>query len=54
MALYGEPLPLLFGAAGPDGLPEPVRRHLSQGIAPGRALATAARLPMGGRIKVGR
>jgi len=31
-----------------------VRRHLSQAIAPGTPLATAARLRMRGRIKVGR
>jgi hypothetical protein len=31
-----------------------VRRHLTQAIAPGTPLATAARLRMRGRIKVGR
>ncbi len=43
-----------FDPAELDGLPEPVRRHLAQAIAPGTPLATAARLRMRGTIKVGR
>jgi hypothetical protein len=43
-----------FGPAELDGLPEPVRRHLGQAIAPGTPLATSARLRMRGSIKVGR
>lgn len=46
--------PERFGPAELDGLPEPVRRHLAQAIAPGTPLATAARLRMRGAIKVGR
>jgi hypothetical protein len=52
--LLQPPAPARFGAAELDGLPEPVRRHLTQAIAPGTPLATAARLRMRGRIKVGR
>ena len=52
--LLQPPAPARFGAAELDGLPESVRRHLSQAIAPGTPLATAARLRMRGRIKVGR
>jgi hypothetical protein len=37
-----------------DGLPEPVRRHLTQAIAPATPLATSARLRMRGHIKLGR
>jgi hypothetical protein len=43
-----------FGDAELQGLPEPVRRHLAQAIAPETPLATSARLRMRGRIKVGR
>jgi hypothetical protein len=43
-----------FGPAELDGLPEPVRRHLAQAIAPGTPLHTSARLRMRGSIKVGR
>ena len=43
-----------FGPAELDGLPEPVRRHLAQAIAPGTPLYTSARLRMRGAIKVGR
>ena len=43
-----------FGLAELEGLPEPVRRHLGQAIAPGTPLASCARLRMRGRIKVGR
>ena len=43
-----------FDPAGLDGLAEPVRRHLTQAIAPGMPLHTSARLAMRGRIKVGR
>jgi hypothetical protein len=46
--------PERFGPAELEGLPEPVRRHLAQAIAPGTPLTTAARLRMRGRIKVGR
>ncbi|HEX3211189.1 MAG TPA: DUF6544 family protein, partial [Actinomycetota bacterium] len=46
--------PERFGPAELDGLPEPVRRHLAQAIAPGTPLHTAARLRMRGSIKVGR
>ncbi|HEX8134757.1 MAG TPA: DUF6544 family protein [Actinomycetes bacterium] len=46
--------PGAFGDAELDGLPEPVRRHLAQAIAPGTPLAVSARLWMRGRIKVGR
>jgi hypothetical protein len=46
--------PERFGPAELEGLPEPVRRHLAQAIAPGTPLATAARLRMRGAIKVGR
>jgi hypothetical protein len=52
--LLQPPEPGRFSSAELDGLPEPVRRHLSQAIAPGTPLATAARLRMRGRIKVGR
>jgi hypothetical protein len=48
------PEPGRFSDAELEGLPEPVRRHLAQAIAPGTALATSARLQMHGRIKVGR
>ena len=43
-----------FRSSELDGLPEPVRRHLTQAIAPGTALATSACLRMRGHIKVGR
>jgi len=43
-----------FDPAELDGLPEPVRRHLVQAIAPGTPLYTSARLRMRGAIKVGR
>jgi hypothetical protein len=43
-----------FDPAELDGLPAPVRRHLTQAIAPGTPLHTAARLRMRGAIKVGR
>jgi hypothetical protein len=46
--------PEAFGDAELDGLPEPVRRHLTRAIAPGTPLAVSARLRMRGRIKVGR
>ena len=46
--------PERFGPAELDGLPEPVRRHLTQAIAPGTPLHTSARLRMRGSIKVGR
>ena len=46
--------PERFGPAELDGLPEPVRRHLAQAIAPGTPLHTSARLTMRGQIKVGR
>jgi hypothetical protein len=34
--------PERFGPAELDGLPEPVRRHLAQAIAPGTPLHTSA------------
>jgi len=43
-----------FDPAELDGLAAPVRRHLTQAIAPGTALHTSARLTMRGQIKVGR
>jgi hypothetical protein len=46
--------PERFGPAELDGLPEPVRRHLAQAIAPSTPLHTSARLTMRGQIKVGR
>ena len=46
--------PERFGPAELDGLPEPVRRHLTQAIAPGTPPHTSARLTMRGQIKVGR
>ena len=52
--LLQPPEPGRFGLAELEGLPEPVRRHLGQAIAPGTPLATCARLRMRGRIKVGR
>jgi hypothetical protein len=52
--LLQPPAPGRFGAAELEGLPEPVRRHLTQAIAAGTPLATAARLRMRGRIRVGR
>jgi hypothetical protein len=52
--LLQPPAPGRFGAADLVGLPEPVRRYLTQAITPGTPLATAARLRMRGRIKVGR
>ena len=42
-----------FDPAELDGLAAPVRRHLTQAIAPGTALHTSARLTMRGQIKVG-
>jgi len=36
------------------GLPEPVRRYFGAAIAPGTAIARAARLQMRGKIKIGR
>jgi hypothetical protein len=52
--LLTPPEPGRFSDAELEGLPEPVRRHLAQAIAPGTPLATSARLRMRGRIKVGR
>src|SRR5215216_4014957 len=46
--------PERFGPAELDGLPEPVRRHLAQAIAPGTPLHSSARLTQRGQIKVGR
>jgi hypothetical protein len=46
--------PERFDPAGLAGLPEPVRRHLTQAIAPGTPLHTSARLRMRGSIRVGR
>jgi hypothetical protein len=52
--LVQAPAPGGFRSSELDGLPEPVRRHLTQAIAPGTALATSAWLRMRGHIKVGR
>jgi hypothetical protein len=52
--LLQAPAPGGFRSSELDGLPEPVRRHLTQAIAPGTALATSAWLRMRGHIKVGR
>ena len=52
--LLQAPAPGRFSSAELDGLPELVRRHLTQAIAPGTALATSAWLRMRGHIKVGR
>jgi hypothetical protein len=52
--LLQPPGPGRFSGAELEGLPEPVRRHLGQAIAPGTPLATSARLRMRGHIKVGR
>ena len=52
--LLQPPAPGRFGAADLVGLPKPVRRYLTQAITPGTPLATAGRLRMRGRIKVGR
>jgi hypothetical protein len=46
--------PERFDPAELEGLPEPVRRHLAQAIAPGAPLYRSARLRMRGRIRVGR
>jgi hypothetical protein len=48
------PEPAVFSGGELEGLPEPVRIHLAQAIAPGTPLATSARLRMRGHIKVGR
>ena len=52
--LLQAPAPGGFRSAELEGLPGPVRRHLTQAIAPGTALATSAWLRMRGHIKVGR
>jgi hypothetical protein len=52
--LLQAPAPGGFSSSELDGLPEPVRRHLTQAIVPGTALATSAWLRMRGHIKVGR
>jgi hypothetical protein len=52
--LLRPPEPGRFDPAELDGLPEPVRRHLAQAIAPGTPLHTSARLRQRGHIKVGR
>ena len=52
--LLQAPAPGGFSNSELDGLPEPVRRHLTQAIAPGTPLATSAWLRMRGHIKVGR
>jgi hypothetical protein len=46
--------PERFGPGELEGLPEPVRRHLAQAIAPGTPLHTSARLTQRGQIKIGR
>ena len=52
--LLQPPEPGRFSDAELEGLPGPVRRHLTQAIAPQTPLATSARLRMCGTIKVGR
>jgi hypothetical protein len=52
--LLRPPGPEGFDPGELDGLPEPVRRHLTQAIAPGTPPYTSARLTMRGQIKVGR
>jgi hypothetical protein len=52
--LLQAPAPGRFTSSELDGLAEPVRRHLTQAIAPGTPLATSVWLRMRGRIKVGR
>jgi hypothetical protein len=52
--LLGPAAPGRFDPAELEGLPEPVRRHLAQAIAPGTPLHTSARLRMRGSIRVGR
>jgi hypothetical protein len=42
-----------FAAGELDGLPAPVRRHLTAAVAPGTPLARTARLRMRGTIRVG-
>jgi hypothetical protein len=46
--------PAVFTEAELDGLPDPVRRYLRAAISPGTPLATAARLRMRGRLRLGR
>jgi len=46
--------PAAFSDAELEGLPEPVRRHLTLAISPKTPLATSARLRMRGTIKLGR
>jgi hypothetical protein len=46
--------PAVFSDEELDGLPDPVRRYLRASISPGTPLATAARLRMHGRIRLGR
>ncbi len=43
-----------FSESELEGLPDPVRRYLSTAVAPGTALAAAARFRMQGSIKVGK
>jgi len=52
--LLGPAAPGRFDPAELEGLPEPVRRHLTQAIAPGTPFHTSARLRMRGSIRVGR
>ena len=52
--LTNDPVPAVFSDDELDALPAPVRRHLQGAIAPGTPLATAVRLCMRGRIKLGR
>jgi hypothetical protein len=51
--LLTPPADAVFGPAEVDGLPEPVRRHLTAAIAAGTPLATSARLRMRGSIRLG-
>ena len=48
------PVPGSFSDVELEGLPDPVRRHFKEAIAPGTPLATSARFRMHGSIKLGR
>ena len=48
------PVPGSFSDVELEGLPDPVRRHFKEAIAPGTPLATSASFRMHGSIKLGR
>lgn len=52
--LAGDAVEGRFSGAEVDGLPEPVRRHLTAAIRPGTALCPTVHVKMHGTIKVGR